>query len=88
LYVARNVDRCTGTHWRFPPAELRHAAAAVDEENLVRDEMRMRLDLGARREVFVSHDEVGRPTVLAIDFENERTLPGVTPDASLSLSFL
>jgi hypothetical protein len=69
-------------------AEFSHPGAAMDEENFVRDQMCVWLDLGTWREVFVPHHEVGRPTILAVDFEDEGSLPDVPAHTALSLTFL
>jgi hypothetical protein len=60
----------------------------MDEEDLIRNEMSVKLDLSAGREVFVPHHQFRGPTILAIDFEDEGTLAGVPAHASLSLADL
>ena len=60
----------------------------MDEENLVRDEVTVLLDLRARRDVLVAHHQVGRAAILPIDLDDEWSLAGVTANASLSLAAL
>src|SRR5207253_602214 len=88
LDVARNVDRRAGTHRRFTTAERGHAGAAVDEEDLVRDQVRVRLDLGAGRDVLVPHHEVGGVAIPAVHLENEWPLPGIAAYAAFALALL
>jgi len=60
----------------------------MHKEDLIRDQMTMKLDLGAGRELFVSHYEVRRPAILTVDLDDERPLPSVPTDATLSLAGL
>ncbi len=60
----------------------------MHKEDFIRDQMTMKLDLGTRHELFVSHHEVRRPTVLPIDLDDERPFTSVPTDATLSLTGL
>src|ERR1700716_2929824 len=84
LNVARNVDRRSGAHARFTAAECRDPIATMDEENLVRHQMAVCLDVRARREVLIPHHEIGRAPILTVDFEYERSFAGVAANAALS----
>ena len=56
----------------------------MHEDDLIGNEMPVQLDLGAGREVFIPHHEVRRPTIPAIDLENEGALPSGSAHAALS----
>jgi hypothetical protein len=47
--------------------------------------MAVKLDVDAGREVFISHYEVGRATVLSVDLDDERSFAGISTNATLSL---
>ena len=87
-YIARNVDRGPGAHTRFTLAQRYDSAAAMYEEDLIRDQMTMKLDLGTRCKLFVPHHEILRPTILAVDLDDEGSFAGVPPHATLSLAGL
>lgn len=60
----------------------------MHKENFIRDQMTMKLDLGTRCQLFVPHHEILRPTILAVDLDDEGSFTGVPAHATLSLAGL
>ena len=86
--ISRNVDRGSGSHTRFIPAQRHYSTATMHEEDFIRDQMTVKLDLGTGREFLVSHHEIRRPTILAVDLDDERAFTSIPADATLALAGL
>ena len=78
--------RCcvAGAHAEIAAAKCGHSGSPMHEDDLIGNEMPVQLDLGAGRGVFIPHHEVRRPTIPAIDLENEGALPSGSAHAALS----
>lgn len=83
--IPRNVDRRAGADASFTAVKRCHARAAMDEDDLVRDEVSVQLDFGAGCNVFVPHYQVGRRTISAVYLEDEGSFPSRPTHATLSL---
>jgi hypothetical protein len=55
------------------------------EENFIRDEMPVKLDVDAGREVLIAHHKIRRATILTVDLDDERSFAGIAPDSPLSV---